>query len=76
MARRRTKKQKIKARLIKQRKQTEKRGKREEKGKKRRKGKKEVVRSEKELIVKDLWKTVWVAIGLLGLLALLYWRLR
>jgi len=70
MAKRRTKKQKIKARLIKQRKQAEKR----EKGGKREK--KEVVRSEKELIVKDLWKTVWVAIGLLGLLALLYWQLR
>jgi len=73
MARRRTKKQKIKALLIKQRKQAEKREKREEKEEK---GGKEVVRSEKELIVKDLWKTVWVAIGLLGLLALLYWQLR
>lgn len=67
MARRRTKKQKIKAQLIKQRKQAEK----GEKGKEKKK--KEVVRTEKELIVKDLWKTVWVAIGLLGLLGFIFW---
>ena len=63
MAKRRTRKQKIKAGKI--RRKQEKRVKIEPKTEEKVKGKK--------LIIKDLLKTIWISLLLLGLLGLMYW---
>lgn len=74
MAKRRTKKQKIKAQKYRLKK--EKKVEKVEKAEKVEAEPKQEARSEKKLIIKDLLKTVWISLALLGLLALLYWRLR
>ena len=63
MAKRRTRKQKIKSGKIRRR--QEKRVKVEPKAKEEIKGKK--------LIIKDLKKTIWISLLLFGLLGLMYW---
>ena len=63
MAKRRTRKQKIKAGKI--RRKQEKREKIETKTEEEVKG--------KTLIIKDLKKTIWISLLLLGLLGLMYW---